>query len=220
MSESSRYQYNISIIYNSLQDIINPSTAHIKGEWEKELGSPLDDDVWQQALSKIKDSSINARLCLIQFKIVHRLHYSREKINKIYPESSPLCEKCMAERGTLLHSYALCPTLQSFWSNVFNFMTKVLKKKTTPNPVVIIFGIIQKTDMLRYAERCFISYGLITAKKIILQLWKGKDVPSLKMWITELVNTLHLEKIRHAIYGNLIEFENIWQPLVSFLGDH
>lgn len=220
LSESSRYQNNISVIYNSLQEVSNPSTAHIKGEWEKELGSPIDDKIWQQALSNIKDTSINARHYLIQYKIVHRLHYSREKIHKIYPESSPLCEKCMINRGTLLHSYALCPKLQRFWSDIFTCMGSVLKKKITQNLILIVFGFTQNMDITGYAERCFISYGLITAKKLILQFWKGKDIPSLNMWLTELVNTLHLEKIRYAVHDKMTEFEKIWQPLITFLGDH
>lgn len=38
------------------------------------------------------------------------------------------------------------------------------------------------------------------------------------MWITEL-NNLHLQKIRYAIHDNMENFEKIWQPFMSFLGD-
>lgn len=62
------------------------------------------------------------------------------------------------------------------------------------------------------------SYALIIAKKLILQLWKGKEVPVLKMWLAELRNTLHLEKIRYTMNGNVKDFELIWRPLLVYLG--
>lgn len=61
--------------------------------------------------------------------------------------------------------------------------------------------------------------NIIIAKKLILLLWKGKDTPSLKMWLTELTTTLHLEKIRYTMHDNMIDFEKIWQPLISYLED-
>ena len=219
---SERYgpQLKISEIYNSLEKIIIPSTTHIKREWEREIGTTVDDDLWHQALGKIKTTSINTRHCLIQYKIVHRLHYSREKLHKIYPETSPTCEKCNVETGTLLHSFATCPKLQTFWINIFEYLSTILKTKITPNPILIIFGITYQMGNLDPAKLSLISYSLITAKKLILQFWKGKDTPSLKLWITELTNTLHLEKIRFTINDKLSEFDQVWQPLISFLKEN
>lgn len=37
---------------------------------------------------------LEVKECVIQFKILHRLHYSEEKLHKIFLEVSPLGERC------------------------------------------------------------------------------------------------------------------------------
>lgn len=39
------------------------------------------------------------------------LHFSKEKLHNIYPEVSPMCDKCKSSTPTHLHSYALCPKI-------------------------------------------------------------------------------------------------------------
>ena len=137
----------------------------------------------------------------------------------MYPDCSPLCEKCMVQCSSLLHSFVLCPKLQGFRCDILTYLSNVLKVKIDPSPTVIIFGTSKETKGLQHAQKCFISYALIIAKKPILQLWKGKDFPVLKMRLTELTNTRHLKKIRYAITSNMNVFEQIWQSLLSYLGD-
>ncbi len=98
----------ISHLYDALQHISCPSTSTIKREWEKELGTQIRNDIWDESLVYIHTCSINASHCLIQFKTTHRLHYSKEKLHRIFPEVSPLCDKCGVEEGNLLHSYVVC----------------------------------------------------------------------------------------------------------------
>ena len=56
------------------------STNHIKSAWEADLGTELSDEVWREGLEKIHLGSNNARLQLIQYKIMHRLHFSKVKL--------------------------------------------------------------------------------------------------------------------------------------------
>lgn len=43
---------------------------------------------------------------LIQFKILHRLYYSKSKLNKIVPNVSPICDKCLLQEATITLSFA------------------------------------------------------------------------------------------------------------------
>ncbi|KAF3842393.1 hypothetical protein F7725_024344, partial [Dissostichus mawsoni] len=72
------------------------------------------EDTWDKALKYVSICSLNARHCRIQFKMLHRLHYSKVKLHRIFPELSPTCEKCEQSEADLLHSYVLCPKLQNF----------------------------------------------------------------------------------------------------------
>ncbi len=58
-------------------------------------------------LRNVHTCSVNARHSLIQFKVIHRLRYSKLKLHQIYPTISPLCNKCETLEGTLFHS-SLC----------------------------------------------------------------------------------------------------------------
>lgn len=52
-----------------------------------------------------------------------------------------------------------------------------------------------------------------TAIKRILLFWNKKDIPTQKSWLTELMDTLHLERIRFFINNKLKAFEKTLRPL-------
>lgn len=207
----------ISQLYGTLLSMSSPKTDALKDKWETELGTQIPQYVWEECLEHIHDCSINTRHCLIQFKILHRLHYSKVKLHKIFPDISPLCEKCECAEATLSHSYALCHKLQKYWGDIFNFLSRILEVQIIPDPVLIILGISDELLKLNVAQQRLLSYGVITAKKLILLHWKDKEVPSFKHWLSDLTDTLHLERIRCILKEKLREFEKTWEPLVSYL---
>ena len=73
----------VSQVYSVLQDISSPSSSHLQLLWQTDLGIDIPDDMWEECIGNIHRSSINVRHSLIQFKIVHRLHFSPTKLHKI-----------------------------------------------------------------------------------------------------------------------------------------
>lgn len=96
-------------------------------------------------------------------------------------------------------------------------MSKILAVKINPDPISIIFGSSKDIKKLMPPQRQFVAYGLLIAKKLVLLFWKDKETPKLKMWITNLMDALHLERIRFAFNNKLEDFNKIWHPLVSHL---
>lgn len=43
-----------------------------------------------------------------QFKIIHRLHYTKTILHRPFPDVSPFCYKCQTDVATPLHSNVLC----------------------------------------------------------------------------------------------------------------
>ena len=128
----------VSSLYQILFSQIETSTELQRSGWESELGVPLSIEYWEKCLLNIHRCSINARHKLIQFKIIHRLHYSKLKVNKMYPNVSALCNKCKNQVGTLTHQFWTCPSLHSFWSSIFDFYSKAFKRLCEPCPLVAI----------------------------------------------------------------------------------
>ncbi len=130
-----------------------------------------------------------------------------------------MCDKCKTSVATHLHSYALCPKIYSFWADIFNIMSEVMGIVIKPDPLLIILGVSETFKTLSKAQQCFISYGLIIAKKQILTLWKSTYVPTSKMWSEGITDTLHLERIRYILRGRLQHFNKTWQPLMLYLAN-
>lgn len=76
-----------------------------------EGGVGVSDENWENGLKEIHHCSVNSSPSLIQFQIIHRLHYFPSKLHHIFRDTSPICDKCNTMEATLLHSFALCPNL-------------------------------------------------------------------------------------------------------------
>lgn len=58
-------------------------TDKIKQSWEEEMNIRIENEIWDKALASIGSCSVNARLQLIQYEMIHRLHYSKVRLHKI-----------------------------------------------------------------------------------------------------------------------------------------
>lgn len=132
---------------------------------------------------------------------------------------SPICDKCNTIEATLLHSFALCPNLHNYWCAISNVFSEVIERHIEPTPLLIIFGTSEHSIQLTNAQQQFLSYGLITAKKLILMFWKKKEAPTLRMWLSELCNTLNLERIRLLLRDRGPQFDQIWYPFICYSGN-
>jgi len=83
-------------------------TVRFKEAWEENLGVELSDDTWDRCLATIHACSINSRHQLIQFKVIYRLHYTKDKLHKIYPSVSPMCDRCKVAEDTASHAFWFC----------------------------------------------------------------------------------------------------------------
>ncbi|ROL55593.1 hypothetical protein DPX16_23610 [Anabarilius grahami] len=119
--------------------------------------------------------------------------------------------------ATLLHSYALCPSLRSFWCKIFGVISEITGQHIEPDEFLIVFGVSIHELCLSKSQQRFISYGLLTAQKLILTFWKNKLPPSFQLWLDKLTNTLHLERIRLCLRNKRQQFVQIWDPFIRYL---
>ncbi|KAF3840339.1 hypothetical protein F7725_019056, partial [Dissostichus mawsoni] len=140
----------------------------------------------------VNSSSSCARLSLIQFKVLHRLHYSKAKLSRIYPDRlDDRCDRCSQAPCDLTHMFWLCPKLSSFWQSFFECISEIVGLKISPSPHVAIFG--------RPPDE--INIKTLKPMKILL-LWKSPLPPSFKMWLSDTMSLLKLEKIKFTLRGS------------------
>lgn len=74
-----------------------------------------EDGSMKSRAEQVHSYSINSSL--IQFKVIHRTHYSKTKLHRYNPRS-PICDKCSLGEANLLHSLTLCPKIENYWSEL------------------------------------------------------------------------------------------------------
>lgn len=179
----------------------------------------ISDEVWETCLENIHHCSINTRHNLVQFKTVHRLHYSKAKIHKIFPNVSGICNKCNSKEGTLSHQFFTCAKLYSYWTSIFDFFSKAFGKKWEPDPLVAILCSTNNHELNVGRDKWAVYLGMVLAKKMILQMWKAVSVPTFEMWLRGLGEILHLERLRYKMAGRSKVFDKVWNPVLQCLGD-
>lgn len=70
---------------------VSVNASHLREAWAKELGVTVSAELWEESLSSIQYCSVNSRQHRpIQFKILQRVHYSKQNLVK-YANQFLLC---------------------------------------------------------------------------------------------------------------------------------
>lgn len=137
----------------------------------------------------------------------------------MYPNVSGLCNMCKNQEGTLTHQFRTCPKLHSFWTSLFDFFSKAFVKLWEPDPLVAILGATGDMTLNSGRDKWPVFLGSVLAKKLILQMWKSEAAPTFEMWLRELGEILHVEKLRFKIAGRKKAFDKAWGPVLEYLRD-
>lgn len=118
------FRGQISFIYKSIMSSHDLTMNSIKVKWEEEFGTDISEAVWDRAQSWVNGTSSCARLSLIQFKVLHRMHYSKVKLAQIYTDMDDICDRCRMAQGDLTHMFWACPKLRQFWTSIFDILNE------------------------------------------------------------------------------------------------
>uniref|UniRef100_A0A8C7ZH32 Reverse transcriptase domain-containing protein n=1 Tax=Oryzias sinensis TaxID=183150 RepID=A0A8C7ZH32_9TELE len=209
----------ISHLYNKLSHLNGHSTLqHLREAWQEELGINISEEQWDLALGSIHTTSICARHGLIQFKIIHRLHWTRLRLSKIFPDVDPLCIRCGQAPASLSHMFWGCSRLSNFWSDISLTLSKILNQTVKLDPLIGILGITDPQTFKKKSERSLIKFTCLVARRIILLNWKQIQPPTHIQWIRDILCFLNLEKIRYTLQGREDQFFNVWSTFIKEFG--
>lgn len=103
----------IAKMYDFILALNSQPTIKRKNAWELELGINLSEDVWKDATDRIRSTTSCARLGLIQFKVIYRVHFSKSRLSEIYPESRLRTDVTNARARPVI--LAICSFLALLW---------------------------------------------------------------------------------------------------------
>lgn len=208
----------ISRISDCISSLKNTTMAKVRADWENELGEDLEEDTWESALLRVNNSTSCAKLNIIQFKILHRIHYSKARLAKIYPNTDASCDRCKNSPADLTHMFWSCPALAIYWSTIFKMLSEALNIDLQPNAAMAIFGTSNRRySTLRKSYKNIIAFTTLLARRRILLHWKSKNPPKISLWFSDLTQFIQLEKIKYTLRGSRDKFFSVWGPVLKHL---
>ena len=209
----------ISRIYDCIASLKTITIAKIRADWADELGEDMEDDMWNCALQRVNDSTSCAKLNIIQFKVLHRTHFSKARLAKIYPNSDASCNRCHHTPANLTHMFWSCPALVTYWSMIFKTISEALNTDFQPNAAVAIFGITDRRhSIVRKSYKNILAFVTLLARRRILLHWKSKNPPKASLWMCDLMHFIQLEKIKYSLRGSRDKFYSTWDPVLKYIG--
>lgn len=161
----------VSTIYSTLLELDGTSVNRARKAWEQELGMVFTDEWWDRAVNVVRCSIPCARLQLIQFKVLHRVHRSRSQLSRFYPDSvRNVCDRCGASPCNLGHMYFFCPVLHGFWDSYFRVTSSALGITLERCPYTAIFGLPLGESSLSGAHVDILSFTFLIARHCVLML--------------------------------------------------
>ena len=211
-----RHRGLISKIYNSITSLNTVSLDKIRADWVEELGINISDATWDGALYRVNGSTSCARLGLIQFKVLHRIHYSRVRLSKMYSNVSETCDRCQVAKADLAHMFWSCDKLYYFWTTIFQTLSEAFSRDIQPSAEMAIFGVPGEGISLQNKIKNVLAFSTLLARRRILLEWKSSHPPKASSWMKDLILFLKLEKIKYCIRGSTQKFHDTWAPLLSY----
>ncbi len=171
LSDNDLLECNISFIYNIILNFSMPSTEKTRCAWEQDLGVQLSAQTWDSSLDFIHTSSLCLRHNLVQFKIIHRLHFSRDRLAAIYPNTNPHCLRCHQGIATTGHMFWSCPALKNFLIQIFEAFTHMGGRPIPLDPITTVFGVTAGEVQISTSQACAIAFASLLARRLILRQW-------------------------------------------------
>ena len=74
--------------------------------------------------------------------LVQLTHWSKRKLNMIFPGIDPSCNRCGLSLESLGHMFWNCPRISNYWSDIFPTLSRILHRPVDLDPLMAILGII------------------------------------------------------------------------------
>lgn len=164
----------------------------LKNKWEADLDELISEEVWHKIIQGIFTSSICLRHAVIQFKIVHRLHWSKVRLSKIKANIDSTCDRCREAPATLLHMFWIRPRLYMFWTNIYETLSGLFGEVVEPSPFIALFGVAPENTSFTKSKIKILAFCCLLARRLILIKWKDPFPPTFSRWIREVMYHLKL----------------------------
>ena len=156
-------------------------------------------------------STVDNKLRNFQLKLIHRCLPRRRILFISNMCDSPMCNFCKTEPDSLVHIYALCPMIQTFWVQIIELINMLFPNITSLTTIDIIFGSFMSKNQL-------LSFIIIAAKYYIHCCYWSERSPNIDLLKDKLIKYELIERL-NAIKTDKIPLHNgKWERFINIFG--
>lgn len=199
----------ISALYLELRTNTNTFVSdRAKRRWERDVG-PLEESDWDDILDTTKLCSPKQPGRLTQIYILHRTYLTPLRISKYRPDHSSKCPRCDDPAGTFLHLLWSCPMIQTYWTQVINFLHDQMGSPLQLDPRPCILGLLSEINVDKFFVT-FLHKSLFLDRRLITRYWMRATPPTVQMWKIEVNTTLPYKRVIYLHRGCPAKFGQVW----------
>lgn len=109
-------------------------------KWKRDINLTLASadcaHIWQET----KSASPNIVALETNYKVLTRWYLVPTRISKFLLHYSPQCFRGCTAPGTHAHIWWKCPTMQTFWTEVFKILSTLFETSLNPDPAVALLN--------------------------------------------------------------------------------
>lgn len=200
-----------------IQTLGNGPISALQKTWERDLNLTFSDEEWNRICRSVKVVSRDARVRLIQFKIIHRFYWTPSRLFRLGLLPTSNCWRCKSEEGDLVHVLWSCDKVQQYWINIHDNLCEITEIQMPFIPRLFILG--DDSVLVREDKhiKSFVQTSIMIGRQILIRGWKTEGVPSLQEWAVEMARVAAFEKMSYKQLGRLDLYEAKWGKYMKFL---
>ena len=193
------------------------TTSIPTAKWEMDLSFNRNQDFWRQICLNIFRITSHPNLQLIQFKTLHRTHYTGQRMFQMGLSDSNICVHCSDNSiDNYMHAMWACAPVNNFWWKVCEDLERYLGCSVPASPSLCILGDVSDTNIEPNKTGLLLT-ALSIAKKTILMNWKSKKNLSIPQYKNLLLDHIAMERMSALSKNRLADFLRSWEPLINSL---
>ena len=153
-------------------------------------------------------TTIYTKLRSFQFKVIHNILYTNEKLHKIGYSDTSSCTFCKKNTQTLLHLFVECENIRPLWKQITDELLQPYGIKRLSNKDILLGILVEKQNNVinhiimeakYYIYTCKLEKCLPIYNRLINRLKITESIEREIAWKSERKNTVHVHKWHHLM---------------------
>lgn len=210
-------KHQVSQIYQKLTTDMSDNTLHIKGQWELELNTIIENDEWEDICSKCHRGVGSQLWKEFDWKVKVRFFRTPLQVSIFNIGGINKCWRNCGMVGDHTHIFWDCPKIQPYWRDIKTELEKILHMDIPFDPVFIL---LEKTTEQNFSkDLCYILHVLLMiARKMITMHWMQPEPPTVAQWRLRCNQVQLMENMTAILQLKLPLFLRRWTPVILYMG--